>query len=106
MKPMYHFAMTNNSDSMQRWLGMFFLAVSFAMMMWGQIVLQAELSGVAFVLYWGACFLVSMTAVVMAVLDVRRVLREIRAERMVALRRAVRGIKRPEQCADGSLAEK
>lgn len=98
--------MTNNADSMRRWRGMLFLAVSFAMMMWGQLVLGAHLSGVAFVLYWGACFGLSIAAIVLGILDVRGVLRQIKAERSASLRRAMRGIKHPAKHADGSLTEK
>ncbi len=98
--------MTNNADSIRRWLGMFFLAVSFAMMMWGQIILQPYLVGVAFALYWMACFGLSITAVVFGVLDVRALLRNLRNERVTLLRRAMRDIKHPKDRADGSLVEK
>ena len=85
--------MTNNADSFRRWLGMFFLAVSFAMMMWGQIVLLPHLSGVAFVVYWSACFGLSIIAVVIGILDVRAMLRNVKTERLALLRRAMRDIK-------------
>ena len=67
--------MTNNADAFRRWLGMFFLAASFAMMMWGQIVLHPYLAGVAFALYWSVCFGLSIAAVVIGILDVRAMLR-------------------------------
>ena len=98
--------MTNDSGSMRRWLGMFFLAVSFAMMMWGQLVLHAHLSGIALTLYWIVCFAFSFAAVVVGILDVRGLLRSLKTERIASLRRAMRGIKHPEKHADGSLAEK
>lgn len=98
--------MTNNADSLRRWLGMFFLAVSFAMMMWGQIVLEPYLVGVAFTLYWVACFGLSITAVVFGVLDVRASIRNLRNERVALLRRAMRDIRHPKDRADGSLADK
>ena len=106
---MYRRAMTNDresSDSFQRWLGMLFLAVSFAMMIWGQIVFASKLNGIRGALYWAVCFAFSVTAVVMGFLDVRRLLREVRAERMSSMRRTMRAIKRPEERADGCLTEK
>lgn len=98
--------MTDNADSFRRWLGMLFLAVSFAMMMWGQIVLQPHLAGVAFALYWSACFGLSSVAVVIGILDVRAMLKNMKIERMALLRRAMRDIKRPKNRTSGSLVEK
>lgn len=98
--------MTNDSGSMRRWLGMLFLGVSFAMMMWGQLILQEHLFGIVLTVYWMVCFVFSITAVTMGVLDVRDVLRSLKAERTASLRRAMRGIKHPAKHADGSLAEK
>lgn len=106
MNVRYRFAMMNSPESMQRWRAMFFLAVSFAMMMWGQLAWQEHLSGVAFVIFWGVCFALAITAVVFGVLSVRGVLRETRLERASSLRRAMRAIKRPGKCADVSLTEK
>ena len=68
-------------------------AVSFAMVMWGQIVLQPHLAGVAFALYWSACFGLSIVAAMIGVLDVRAMLRNLRTERLALLRRAMRDIK-------------
>ena len=98
--------MTNNADSFRRWLGMLFLAVSFAMMMWGQIVLQRHLAGVAFALYWSTCFGLSIVAVAIGILDVRAMLRNLKTERMALLRRAMRDIKHSKNRTSGSLVEK
>jgi hypothetical protein len=106
MNSMYRFAMTNSPESLQRWRGMFFLSVSFAMMMWGQLALNERLSGIPFALFWGVCFALAITAVVFGVLSVRGVLRETRLERASSLRRAMRDIKRSGKRADGSLTEK
>lgn len=109
MKTMYRRAMTNDresSDSFQRWLGMLFLAVSFAMMIWGQLVFASELNGTLGVLYWVVCLAFSVTAVVMGFIDVHRLLREVRTERMSSMRRTMRAIKRPDERADGCLTEK
>jgi len=98
--------MTNNADSFRRWLGMLFLAVSFAMMMWGQIVLHPHLAGLAFALYWSVCFGLSIVAVVIGILDVRAMLRNLKAERLGLLRRAMRDIKRPNNRTSDSLVGK
>ncbi len=98
--------MTNNADSFRRWLGMFFLAVSFAMMMWGQIVLHPHLAGVAFALYWSVCFGLSIVAVVIGSLDVRAMLRNLKTERLALLRRAMRDLKDLKNRTSDSLVEK
>ena len=98
--------MTNNAESFRRWLGMLFLTASFAMMIWGQIVLQPHLSGVVFNLYWLVCFGLSIAAVAIGILDVRDVLRELKAERAALLRSAMRDISRPEKRVGRTLAEK
>lgn len=98
--------MTNSPESMQRWRGMLFLAVSFAMMIWGQLVLNNRLTGIALTLYWVVCFALAIAAVVFGVLSVCGVLRETRLERTASLRRAMRDIKRPAERADGFLTEK
>lgn len=81
---------------------MLFLAIAFAMMIWGQMVLGGHLSGITFALYWSACFALSLAAVVMGFLDVRDILRHLKAERAARLRQTFRQIKRPDKVADGS----
>jgi hypothetical protein len=98
--------MTCNADSFRRWLSMLFLAVSFAMVMWGQIVLHPHLAGVAFAIYWSVCFALSFVAVVIGILDLRAMLRALKVERLGLLRRAMRDIKHPESRTKGSLVEK
>lgn len=109
MNAMYRAGMTNDresSDSIQRWVGMLFLAISFAMMIWGQLVFGFEPDSPAFVFFWVVCFAFSVTAVVMGILDVRRLLREIRSDRMTSMRRTMRAIKHPDERADGCVTEK
>jgi hypothetical protein len=63
--------MPNSVDSMRRWLGLLFLALAFGFLVWGQTVLRDRLKGAAFLLYWFCCFLFTMAAIVVALLDVR-----------------------------------
>jgi uncharacterized metal-binding protein len=95
--------MTENADSFRRWLSMLFLVVSFAMMMWGQIILHPHLAGVAFALYWSACFGLSIVAVVIGILDVRAMLRNLKTERLALLRRAMRDIKHSRDRSGAAL---
>ena len=63
--------MPKSADALRRWFGLFFLALAFGLLVWGQTVLRDRLSGVAFLTYWGACFLCTMAAIFTALLDVR-----------------------------------
>ena len=72
--------MATSVDALRRWLGLLFLALSFGFLVWGQTVLRDRLKGTAFLVYWGCCFLLTLTAIVIALLDLRatrkRALRE------------------------------
>lgn len=70
-------------DARRRWFGLFFLIVAGGMLIWGQTVLRAHLSGWGFVVYWLACFVFTMLAILTALLDiwiVRRRSRQARRE--------------------------
>ena len=85
--------MNNVADAWRRWLGMFFLALAAGMLIWGHTILASYLKGIGFLIYWMVCFLFTMASIVIALLDVRAVLRNIRSERMTLLRRAMKDIK-------------
>jgi hypothetical protein len=72
--------MPTSADSLRRWLGLLFLALSFGFLVWGQTVLRERLKGTAFLVYWGCCFLFTLAAIIIALLDLRatrkRALRE------------------------------
>ena len=72
--------MPNSADSMRRWLGLLFLALAFGFLVWGQAVLRDRLKGVAFLLYWFCCFLFTIAAIIVALLDVRATRKRARSE--------------------------
>jgi hypothetical protein len=69
-----------SADARRRWLGLFFLAMAFGLLVWGQTVLRPHLDGFGFLLYWLACFLFTAASIVTAILDVRATRRRTRAE--------------------------
>ena len=73
---------------------MFCLAVASGMLIWGRTILESHLKGPGFLIYWTACFLVTIASIVIALLDVRAMLRNIRNERVALFRRALKDIKR------------
>lgn len=70
-------------DARRRWFGLFFLIVAGGMLIWGQTVLRAHLSGWGFLVYWLTCFVFTLLAILTALLDiwiVRRRSRQARRE--------------------------
>ena len=79
---------------MRRWFGLFFLAVAFGMLIWGQTVFRARLERNAglFVAYWCGCFAVTAAAIVIALLDMRATRRRARAEHDDLVQRTLKDI--------------
>jgi membrane protein implicated in regulation of membrane protease activity len=86
--------MPNSADAWRRWFGLFFLAVAFAMLVWGQTVLRGTLKGIPYLLYWMVCFLFTFAAIITAVLDMRATRRRARREHEELLRRTFDDIDR------------
>ena len=78
--------MSARTDEWRRWLGLFFLALAGAMVVWGQTLLRPRLAGLVFLAYWLGCFLLTLAAMAAALLDVRATWRRARREREDLLR--------------------
>jgi hypothetical protein len=85
--------MANSADALRRWLGAFFLAVAAGLLIWGQTVLLPYLHGIGFIVYWLVCFLCTIAAIVIALLDVRAVRRRIRNEQAELIQQTLKEIK-------------
>jgi membrane protein implicated in regulation of membrane protease activity len=70
---------------------MFCLAVASGLLIWGQTVLEPILKGVMFLAYWFACFVFTVAAIVIALLDIRAVRRRIREEQQKLIERTLSG---------------
>lgn len=57
------------SDKRRRWFGLLYLLVAIIMLVWGLTWLGPYLVGWKFLLYWFGCFLVTMMAILVALLD-------------------------------------
>ena len=84
--------MPNSAEALRRWLGLFCLAMAAGMLIWGQTILKPHLDGVPFIIYWTFCFLFTIAAVVIALLDVRAVRLRIKEERAELVARTLRDI--------------
>ncbi len=82
--------MLNAADARRRWFGAFFLIIAVGMLIWGQTVLEPHLKGVGFLLYWFGCFLVTIFAIVIALLDVRAMRRYSREEQRDLIERTLK----------------
>lgn len=82
---------------------MFCLGMASGMLIWGHTILQSYLQGIPFVIYWGTCFAFTIASIVIALLDVRAMLRNIKVERMTLAKRTMREVQQAEQTenADG-----
>lgn len=81
---------------MRRWFGLFFLALAFGMLIWGQTVLRPRLEQypALFLFYWCGCFVVTGGAIVTAILDMRATRRRARQEHQDLIQRTLNEIDR------------
>ena len=63
--------MLSKSRLRRRWIGGVALALSVGFLILGQTTLKGRLTAGGFLLYWLVCFLLTITAIVVAFLDVR-----------------------------------
>ena len=81
--------MPTSADALRRWLGLLFLALSFGLLVWGQTVLRDRLKGTAFLAYWGCCFLVTLAASTVALLDLRATRKRAQREHEELIQRTI-----------------
>ncbi len=60
----------NKSDKRRRWFGLLYLLISGILLIWGTTWLEPYLVGWKFVLYWFVCFLTTIMAMLIAMLDI------------------------------------
>ena len=89
--------MAHPADARRRWLGLFCLTTAGGMVTWGLIVLGSELRGFLFLFYWAACFLFTVAAIFIALVDMRAVRRRIQEEEEDLLTATVAEIERSKQ---------
>lgn len=89
--------MPSSADALRRWFGLFFLALAFGLLIWGQTVLQGRLSGLPFLVYWCVCFIFTFAAIGTALLDVRATRKRARAEQADLIRRTLEEVERKDR---------
>ena len=86
--------MATSADGLRRWLGLLFLALSFGFLVWGQTVLSERLKGTVCLVYWGCCFLLTLAAIIIALLDLRATRRRAQREHLELVQRTMNEIDR------------
>lgn len=77
--------MTLNAKTRRRWFGALCLLAALVMLALGETTPGGRLNGVAFVIYWLACFGFAALAMLAGILDARALRREARAEQRALL---------------------
>ena len=77
------------ADARRRWWGTLFLTLAAAFLIWGQTVLKPYLNGVAYLFYWFLCFVFTVLAIFIALLDMRAVRRYLHQQNREIVERAI-----------------
>ena len=75
------------------------------MLIWGQTVLQPHLHGIVFLIYWMTCFAFAFASIIIALMDVRAMLRNIKHQRATLVKRAAQSIEQPDETRCSNFAE-
>jgi hypothetical protein len=77
------------ADARRRWWGTLFLTLAAGFLIWGQTLLKPYLNGVGFLFYWFLCFIFTVLAIFIALLDMRAVRRHLHREHREMVERAI-----------------
>jgi hypothetical protein len=83
-----------NSKNLRRWFGALCLLAAVGMLIAGETVFSGQLSGVALIVYWLGCFVLTAVAAGVALVDAARVRAENRAEQRELLEQTLRQVER------------
>jgi hypothetical protein len=85
----YFVIMFKPADARRRWWGTFFLTMAAGFLIWGQTLLKPYLNGVGFLCYWFLCFVFTVIAMFIALLDMRAVRRHLHQQHREIVERAI-----------------
>ena len=78
------------ADKRRRWFGLLYLLIAALMLLWGTTLLETQLKGWGFILYWLGCLLMTLLAAVTALLDIWIIRIRARQQRRKMLSNALR----------------
>src|SRR5437667_3046422 len=77
------------ADARRRWWGTLFLTMAAAFLICGQTLLKPYLNGIGFLFYWFLCFVFTLLAIFIALLDMRAVRRHLHRQHREMVERAI-----------------
>jgi endonuclease/exonuclease/phosphatase (EEP) superfamily protein YafD len=87
--PCYNAHVSLNTKIARRTLGTVSLVLAMAMLIAGETILKGRLSAIAFLFYWFACFVLTVLAIVAALLDARAVRTENQRQQLELLKKTL-----------------
>lgn len=94
----------HKSDRRRRWFGLLYLLIAGIMLLWGVSWLEPYLVGWKFLVYWLGCFLVTMMAILVALLDMWIIRIRARQQRHAASQGAIKRNDAIQESKDQSQA--
>ena len=89
--------MDNRSDIRRRWWGAIFLATALLMVLAGQTILREYLRDAVFIVYWTACFVFTMLAIIVAFRDVSALQRRAREQQRELIETTLKEVLREKE---------
>ena len=88
--------MLRPADARRRWFGVLCLALAAGMLFWGQTILEPQLRGVGFLIYWLICFVLTIGAICVAIFDIRALRQRTRDEQKDLVERTLGELSDPK----------
>jgi hypothetical protein len=86
-----------DATARRRWFGALALGGALLMLAAGATVLSGRLTGMGFLLYWGACLALTVVAILTAFIDMRAVQYELRQEKHELIQSTIQNIQKDAQ---------
>ena len=96
--------MDSNVEIPHRKRGLTFLIISLLLLVLGQTVLRSSLNKIPFLIYWMACFICTMLAVLFSFLDAAGVQRKARQQQRELMEQTIVEIARQKEAKNRSSA--
>jgi len=86
-----------DATARRRWFGALTLGGALLLLVAGATVLSGRLTGMGFLLYWGACMALTVVAILTAFIDMRAVQYELRQEKHELIQSTIENIQKDAQ---------
>lgn len=80
------------SEPPRPWFGLMFLVLATGMLLWGLTVLESRLAGKTFIVYWTLCFLFAGLALILSLIEARKMRERYRRQERELMEKTLRDI--------------